>query len=124
MKHISSLDTPPRTVAVVGASPRRFFARWTIQNALRHRFPGRLLLVHPTETEMLGLPVHPSLDDLPQRPDLAFVAVGAASCPETVRALGAMGCPVVVVLADGFAETGTPEGAALQAELVAAATGM
>jgi acyl-CoA synthetase (NDP forming) len=110
-------------IAVVGASARQFFAYWSIQNLHSFGFEGDIWPVHPAGTEVLGLPTWRSIEDLPSAPDLAVVAIRARACPEAVRRLRARGCEAIVVLSDGFAETGTPEGNALQQELVEAATG-
>jgi acyl-CoA synthetase (NDP forming) len=108
-------------IAVVGASTRQFFAYWTIQNLQSFQFEGDIWPVHPAETEVLGHPTWRSIEELPSAPDLAVVAIRASASPEAVRRLRARGCETIVVLSDGFAETGTPEGRALQQELVEAA---
>jgi acetate---CoA ligase (ADP-forming) len=110
-------------IAVVGASTRQFFAYWTIQNLNSFRFQGDIWPVHPAETEVLGHPTWRSIEELPSNPDLGVVAIRAAACPEAVRRLRARGCQTIVVLSDGFAETGTQEGRALQQELAEAAAG-
>jgi acetate---CoA ligase (ADP-forming) len=110
-------------IAVVGASTRQFFAYWTIQNLHSYQFEGDIWPVHPAETEVLGHPTWPSIEELPAAPDLAVVAIRASACPEAVRRLRARGCKTIVVLSDGFAETGTQAGMALQQELVEAAAG-
>lgn len=121
--HRPLLDHPATAVAVVGASPTAFYARWVLANLLGHGFPGRILPVHPTHEEVLGIPAFPSVEALPVDPDLGMVALRAAACPGAVASLRRRGCATIVVLSDGFAETGTPEGAALQDDLVAAADG-
>ncbi|HUJ64675.1 MAG TPA: acetate--CoA ligase family protein [Acidimicrobiales bacterium] len=110
-------------IAVVGASTRQFFAYWTIQNLRAFQFEGDIWPVHPAETEVLGHPTWPSIEALPAAPDLAVVAIRASACPGAVRRLRARGCETVVVLSDGFAETGTQAGMTLQHELVEAAGG-
>ncbi len=106
---------------MVGASTRQFFAFWTMQNLRSFGFDGEIWPVHPTENEVLGYPTSRSIEELPAVPDLGIVAIRASACPDAVRRLRARGCQTIVVLSDGFAETATPEGAALQQHLVDAA---
>ncbi|MDA2806328.1 acetate--CoA ligase family protein [Nocardiopsis suaedae] len=109
----------PRGVAVVGASTRgRGFGSMFLSNYRTSGYPGTLVAVHPTAREVDGVPAVPSLAEVPPETDYALVAVPAAACADAVRR--ARGIPFVQVVGDGFAESG-PEGAALEAELVAAA---
>jgi len=77
--------------------------------------------VNPSR-ELRGLPTFASVDELPAV-DAAFVGVGRDATVEVVRQLAAAGTGAAICHASGFAETGET-GAALQAELVAAAAGM
>ncbi len=61
-----------------------------------------------------------SLRDVPGEIDLAVVSVPAGAVPGVAADAAAKGVHAMVVLSGGFAETG-PDGAALQARLVAAA---
>ncbi|MDA2812056.1 acetate--CoA ligase family protein [Nocardiopsis sp. RSe5-2] len=109
----------PRGVAVVGASTRgRGFGSMFLSNYRSSGYPGTLVAVHPTAREVEGVPAVPTLADVPPETDYALVAVPAAACADAVRQ--ARGIPFVQVVGDGFAESG-PEGAAREAELVAAA---
>ncbi|WP_017623341.1 acetate--CoA ligase family protein [Nocardiopsis chromatogenes] len=109
----------PRGVAVVGASTRgRGFGSMFLSHYRSSGYPGTLVAVHPTAREVDGVPAVPSLAEVPPETDYALVAVPAAACADAVRK--ARGIPFVQVVGDGFAESG-PEGAAREAELVAAA---
>lgn len=109
----------PRSVVFVGGS--------NLEPALRyHRdegFAGRTYVVNPTRAQIGGIATVPSIEALPEAPDLAFVAIRREAAVEAIAALREAGCRAVVCNAAGFAETG-PEGAALQARLVEAAGGM
>ena len=83
-------------------------------------FRGAIWPVHPTKAEVAGEKAYPSLADLPDVPDAAFVAVPAPQCAAVVAELAATGCGGAVVYSSGFAEIG-PSGAARQRDLVAAA---
>ena len=85
-------------------------------------FAGDMWAVNPRR-ELRGLPTLASVDDLPAPPDAAFVGVDCHATVDVVRRLADLGTGAAVCHASGFAETGEA-GAALQAELVAAAEGM
>ncbi len=86
----------------------------------KHGFAGDILPVHPREAEVLGERAYPSVADIPGPVDLAYILLNTPQVEGAVRAVAARGIPVACVLADGFAEAG-PDGAALQARLVAVA---
>ena len=116
----------PRSVAVLGASgdPTRIGGR-PIAYMLARGYAGRILPVNPNRAEVQGLRAFPAVADLPERPDVAIVAVAADRAVQAVRDLAQAGVKGAIVLSAGFAETG-PQGAAAQAAMaeVAAAHGM
>ncbi|GAA0587535.1 acetate--CoA ligase [Craurococcus roseus] len=113
----------PRRIALVGASsdPSRLTARAQIY-LRKHGFAGDILPVHPREAEVLGERAYPSVADIPGTVDFAYILLNTPQVEGAVEAVAAKGVPAACVLADGFAEAG-PDGAALQARLVAAARG-
>lgn len=111
----------PRSVAVIGASddPARIGGR-PIASMLRLGYAGRILPVNPNRQTVQGLTAYPSVDALPEVPDVAIVAVPAPQVLATVTALAQRGVPGAILFSAGFAEVGGA-GVAMQAELVAAA---
>lgn len=111
----------PRSVAVVGASadPTRIGGR-PIAYMLQRGFAGRILPVNPHRREIQGLPVFASVDDLPETPDAAIVAVPGAVAIDVVDQLGARGTKAAIVFAAAFAEIGG-DGVAAQQRLMATA---
>src|ERR1700704_5874838 len=101
----------PRRIALVGASERVGTIGELLARNLES-YPGEVV---PLRGDM-------SLADVDGEIDLAVVAVPATAVPQVARDAVTKGVPAMVVLSAGFAETG-PDGAALQAELVAAAAG-
>jgi acyl-CoA synthetase (NDP forming) len=115
-----SLDAlvTPAAVAVVGASPRPgHFANQPIRNLRHYGFTGAIYPVNPNHSEIEGLICFPSVEDLPTMPDLAVVVTRPDAAVDIVRRCGALGVRAATVVGSGFAETGDPEGIALQAEL-------
>ncbi|SOZ64509.1 6-carboxyhexanoate-CoA ligase [Cupriavidus taiwanensis] len=123
---MTKLTTPacllnPRSVAIIGASddPGRIGGR-PIASMRKQGFAGRILPVNPKRTEVQGLPAYASIEDLPEVPDVAIVAVPAPQVEGVVAALAARGVPAAILFSAGFAEV-AGDGTAMQAAVVAAA---
>lgn len=110
----------PASVAVIGVSerPGAFGSRVMANMAA---FEGRLYQINAKYTELAGNPCHPSLASLPEIPDCVVVATGRDQVEPIVTECARLGVGAVLILAAGFAETGKPELAALQARIVAVA---
>lgn len=109
----------PQSIAVFGSRA----ATEVIRQCRALGYTGAIWPVHPTRTEMEGLPCFASVADLPGAPDAAFVAVPAQATVDVVQQLADKGCGGAICYASGFAEVG-PEGAELQRKLVEAAGSM
>ncbi|UOD50457.1 acetate--CoA ligase family protein [Orrella daihaiensis] len=111
----------PQTVAVIGASEdaSRIGGK-PIAYMLKQGFAGTILPVNPKRETVQGLKAYPSIDALPETPDVAIVAVPASAVLDTVTALAKRGCAGAILFSAGFAEIGE-KGAALQDEIVAMA---
>ncbi len=94
----------PRRIAVVGASPKRSRGTRVLDNLLKAGYDGELWVVHPTATEVLGVPAFPSLSALPSPPDLAVLSIPAGPVPDVVAEARTVGVGAVTVLAIGFGE--------------------
>lgn len=111
----------PASVAVVGASADldRFNGR-VLKNLLRHGYGGRVYPVNPKYGEVAGIRCWPSLGELPETPDTAFIAVGREHVLGVVEECAARGVPAVTIYTAGFAESGEA-GARLEREVAARA---
>jgi acetyl coenzyme A synthetase (ADP forming)-like protein len=110
----------PASVAIIGASRRPgSVGAAVLENLTTGGFEGALYLVHPRATELGGLTAHRSIADVPGPVDLAVVAVPAREVTAVARQCAEAGVHALVVLTAGFGEVG-PDGARLQAELLAA----
>jgi acyl-CoA synthetase (NDP forming) len=108
----------PRSVAVIGASdnPHKVGGR-PILYMQRYGFRGAIYPVNPGRATVQGLRAFARLEDLPESPELAIVAVAGDDAVRAVQACAASGVKVAVVMASGFGETG-PQGLRLQQTLV------
>ncbi|MCU1633988.1 MAG: CoA-binding protein [Micrococcaceae bacterium] len=62
-----------RSVAIVGASDKPSRASYFVATYLQSSSPYRLYFVNPVAKEILGQPAYPSLEDLPEVPDVVDV---------------------------------------------------
>ena len=109
----------PQSIAVFGGAA----ATEVIRQCRKLGFSGALWPVHPTRSEMEGLPCYPDVAALPAAPDAAFIAVPAAATVQVVEQLSQRGAGGAICYASGFAEVGGA-GVDLQQQLVAAAGDM
>jgi acyl-CoA synthetase (NDP forming) len=92
----------PKSVAVIGGGA---WCRAVIQQLLKANFSGDIWPIHPTADEICGLPAHPSLHDLPNIPDAAFIGINRDATIDTVAQLSLLGVGGAVCFASGFGET-------------------
>jgi acetyltransferase len=109
----------PQSIAVVGATNRQQYGGRFLSAALKAGDRVRVYPVNPKYDELGGAPCFPSIDALPEPPDLAGVVVPANQVLGVLEACHRTGVGSAIVISAGFAERGTPEGRALQAQLTA-----
>jgi len=111
----------PRSVALIGATPRPGSVGAVITRNLRRTgFAGDLMFVNPHQREIDGLIVHPNIASLPRAPDLAVIATPAEIVPLLIGELGEHGTRGAVIITAGFAELGERGRSLQQATLDAA----
>jgi acetyltransferase len=109
----------PRGVIVAGASshPGKF-GFVALHNLLRHDYRGAVYATNRDGGEILGVPAHKSVDDLPDAvADLVFVCTPAAANVDLMRACAAKGVRAAFVTSAGYGEAGE-EGRRAEHELV------
>ena len=108
----------PRSIAVIGASdnPHKVGGR-PILYLQRYGYRGAIYPVNPGRPTVQGLRAFARLEDLPEAPELAIVAVAGDEAVRAVQSCAAAGVKVAVVMASGFGETG-PDGLRVQQSLV------
>ena len=113
----------PRTIAVAGASTKR--ASFGNRFLAAYRDVGwtdGLYAIHPSASEVDGVPAVAAIDQIPGGLDYLVVAVPAGQVPGLVAAAAAAGTAFVHVITGGFAEMGEV-GSQLQGEVLMAAAG-
>ncbi|MFI0766517.1 acetate--CoA ligase family protein [Streptomyces sp. NPDC021218] len=107
----------PNAVAIVGASnDQTKWGNWISVQALRMRQRRPVYLINRRGEPVLGERAYRSMAELPQRADLAVIAVPAAGFESAVEDALAAGARAIVGITAGFAELGT-EGEARQTAL-------
>ena len=93
-----------RSVAVVGISQPGRFGGILYENLVKFGYAGRILPVNPRYESIYGLPCHPSLRDLPERPDCALLAVPNQRLKGELEAVAECGIPAAAIFASAYSE--------------------
>lgn len=110
----------PRAVAIIGATQDARRAGGAPLWSLTHLgYAGKVYAVNPRYRELDGRPCYASVESVPERCDLAVIAVPATEVPNAIEACGRAGIDRAVILSAGFREIGE-RGAELEARLQAA----
>lgn len=112
----------PKSITLIGISGDPAKRHMTggigvLVNLLKSGYPGELYPVNPKYESIMDIPCVASIEDLPERIDLAIIAVKAEVVTDTLQRLAAKRVRSTIIISSGFAETGTPEGIALQEEI-------
>ena len=113
----------PKTIAVIGGGA---WCAAVVEQADRFGFDGAIWPVHPKKAIVAGHGAFPSVEDLPDAPDAAFVGINRSATVEIVGALARQGAGGAVCFASGFSEAQAEDadGARLQDRLIDAAGAM
>lgn len=112
----------PKAVAVIGASSDIHGLRGRIlEIILSHPYAGAVYPVSRSAAEVQGLKAYPSVDALPEVPDLAILIIPAEFVPAELERCGRAGVKAAVILSSGFAEEPGEAGQRKQSEIAATA---
>ncbi len=112
----------PRSMALVGASGD--VTKWggsALRTILDGGYTGKVYPVNPKGGTFFGLQAYTSLEELPEAPDLALLAVGGHQLAAMLEQCGRKGIPAAIAIAAGFSETGA-QGAEAEREIARVAT--
>ncbi|MSP44275.1 MAG: CoA-binding protein [Xanthobacteraceae bacterium] len=106
-KPLSQVLLAPQSVAIIGQSNDATKTAGRPLKYLRQAgYAGRVYPINPRRDEVLGEHAWPSLADLPEVPDHAYIVASTEATMEAIEECGRIGVPVVTALANGFSETG------------------
>lgn len=109
----------PGSVALVGASDSPLkISHSCVESLTEGGFAGRIYPVNPNSSEVRGLAVYPSVEDIPYELDMAVIVVPANLVPAALEGCAHKGIGGAVIITAGFKEMGTESGTRLQNDLV------
>ncbi len=108
----------PKSVALIGASPRpERIGNAILKNLLSNNFGGTIIPINPRHEKILELPTYGSIADMPDEVDLVVAATPIQQAPDIVRHCGEKAVGGVVVIAGGGKETGN-EGKKIESDIL------
>jgi acyl-CoA synthetase (NDP forming) len=123
-----NLDTLfyPKSIAVVGASPRRgYLGRWGgnsfIEGSINLHFPGEIYPVHPKADFILGIRSYRSVREIPGDLDLVIFSIPFSAVLSVMEDCVEKGVKFVHLFTAGFSETGREDLANTERKLIALA---
>lgn len=114
----------PRSIAVVGVSndlSRLYPGIGYTKALLDAGFKGKIYAVGLSGGEIFGLPIYPSIADVPGDVDYVICTIPAAATPQLVQECGRKGVKAIHIFSSGYSEIADPAGKKLEAELLEAA---
>ncbi len=100
----------PRSVAIVGASANlESISGRPLKLLKRYGFGGTVYPVNPKYESISGFRCYPSLDRLPEVPDVVLVGVRASLVPSVIEDCARLGVKHAVIFSSGFAESAGTE---------------
>ena len=108
----------PRSIAVVGATPRMQYGGRFLAAAMGSMERGvNVYPVNPRYEEVQGLQAYPSVSALPEAPDVVGIVVPYHAVLDTLRESHEKGAKSAIVISAGFSERGVDDRRDLQGEL-------
>ena len=116
----------PRSMAIVGATPRMQYGGRFLAAALKAQDRVRVYAVNPRYDEIMGVKSYASVTDLPEPPDLVGIVVPYDQVLDVLQESHRKGVGSAIIISAGFAERGVDDRRDLQGELgaFARASGM
>src|ERR1700691_1686396 len=116
----------PRSIAIVGATPRMQYGGRFLAAALKAKDRVRVYAVNPRYDEIMGEKSYPSVTDLPEAPDVVAIVVRYDQVLDVLEESHRKGAGSAIVISAGFAERAVDDRRDLQGELgeFARASGM
>ena len=107
----------PRSIAVVGATPRLQYGGRMLAAALSAKDRVNVYPVNPRYDEIMDIKCYPSVADLPEAPDMVGIVVPYERVLDVLRESHQRGAGSAIVISAGFAERGVKERRDLQEQL-------
>jgi len=100
----------PRSIAIIGASRNPDKIGYKVaDNILSGGYTGRLYLVNPKGEEILGQQVYPSIEEIEDEVDVAYIVIPAKFVFDAVKSCVDKGVKFIPIITSGFSEIGNTE---------------
>lgn len=106
---MSNLDGffKPHSIAVIGASRKEgSLGKVFFDKLLHYGYRGKIFPVNPQATEINNVPCFPTIEDVPEVPEMAVIMVKKELAIEVVESCGKKGIKNIVMITAGFREIG------------------
>src|SRR6201995_1059108 len=107
----------PRSIAIVGATPRMQYGGRFLAAALKAKDRVRVYAVNPRYDEIMGVKSYPSVTELPEAPDVVAIVVRYDQVLDVLEESHRKGAGSAIVISAGFAERGIDDRRDLQGDL-------
>ncbi len=94
----------PESIAIVGISQPGRFGGILAQNVSQFGYEGTIYGVNPRYDSLYDRPCYASLSDLPERPELAILAVPNGRLIASLEEVAECGIPAAVIFASAYSE--------------------
>jgi len=105
-----------KSVVIVGASRERGKVGNVVLRNVKRNFRGDIFAVHPSADDIEGVKCFRSVEEIPEKIDLAVISLPAGKTMDAVRSLASRGCRFCIPIAGGFGEQGE-EGKSMEREM-------
>jgi acetyl coenzyme A synthetase (ADP forming)-like protein len=97
----------PRSVAIIGASRKEgSLGRVFFDSLYKFKYTGQIYPVNPQTAEISGIKCYQAIEELPEVPDVAVIAVRKEFALEAVQSCGHFGIKNIIMITAGFREVG------------------
>ena len=100
----------PKSIAIIGASRNiKTVGNDVVKNLVIQGFKGNVYPVNPKADILYGQKVHATVTEIPEKIDLAIIAIPAKFVPEALIQANDKGATAAIVISAGFKEAGNTE---------------
>ncbi len=97
----------PSSVAVIGASRKpRKFGHVIFKNFIESEYKGKIYPINPKAEKILGFKTYPSINAVPDKLDLAIIAIPAPIVPSIIDECLSKKINAAIIISGGFREIG------------------
>lgn len=96
----------PNSIALIGASAKEGSLGNRVLTKLVQNKEKKIYPINPKSETIMGLQCYPSVEDIPEEVDLAFIITPAKTVPDILRSCVRGGVKAVIISSAGFSEKG------------------